>query len=162
MALARGESEPRPLLRASLCREVEIEGRTVFLHTGEYADGRLCEVFVTVSKTGSDVQAYFSAWCIAFSVALQHGVPLEVLLDKHESIQCRPQGWVTGCPVIRSCRSVFDYVARWLRHVYVEKKDPNVIPPDYRVPDEPPAEAPPDAAALGIKMAGHPSEGSGA
>ena len=46
---------------------------------GRYDDGRVGEVFITGSKSGSDLEANVRDTAILVSLALQHGVPLATM-----------------------------------------------------------------------------------
>jgi hypothetical protein len=46
---------------------------------GRYADGRLAEIFLTNHKSGSDADAAARDSAVICSIALQHGVPIEIV-----------------------------------------------------------------------------------
>lgn len=50
-------------------------GRRAKAHVtlGRYEDGRLCEIFVTAARTGSDMRRCYEAWSMSASRALQAG-----------------------------------------------------------------------------------------
>lgn len=54
--------------------------RTTYQITlGRFADGRLGEVFISGAKAGSDLDAVARDGAVLLSLALQFGVPLEVI-----------------------------------------------------------------------------------
>src|ERR1700704_2025221 len=59
----------------------EIRGGTVryVVSIGRFTDGNLAEVFITNGKAGSDSDANARDAAIITSIALQYGVPLEVI-----------------------------------------------------------------------------------
>ena len=48
----------------------------IYLHTGEYEDGKIGEIFIDTSKEGELVKALMNNFAIAISLGLQYGVPL--------------------------------------------------------------------------------------
>jgi ribonucleoside-diphosphate reductase alpha chain len=90
-----------------------------YLITGEYPDGRLGEVFVNVSKQGSTMGGVLDAFSIVFSIALQYGVPPEVMLDHLRDMYFEPFG-NTDDPEIEKVRSIMDYLARRLSLDYLK------------------------------------------
>ncbi len=95
----------------------EVKG---YIRTGEYPDGRLGEVFVSVGKPGSS-DALLDEWAKIFSIALQYGVPLKVMLDKHIGTSFGDAGMVVDVPGITRCTSVLDLVCRWITLKYVKE-----------------------------------------
>ena len=51
------------------------------MHTGEYDDGRIGEIFIDTNKEGELVKALMNNFAIAISLGLQYGVPLEEYVD---------------------------------------------------------------------------------
>lgn len=49
------------------------------ISVGRYRDHRIGEVFISGGKTGSDFEAIARDGAILLSLALQHGVPLELI-----------------------------------------------------------------------------------
>jgi ribonucleoside-diphosphate reductase alpha chain len=73
----------------------------------------LGELFILMSKEGSTVSGLMDSFATAVSLALQYGVPLQVLIDKFSHSRYEPSG-VTNNPEIRFAKSVTDYIFRWL------------------------------------------------
>ena len=46
------------------------------MHTGEYDDGKIGEIFIDTNKEGELVKAMMNNFAIAISLGLQYGVPL--------------------------------------------------------------------------------------
>ena len=65
-----------PNKRKGYIQKAKIGGHNVYLHTGEYDDGTLGEVFIDMHKEGAAFKALTNAFAIAVSLGLQHGVPL--------------------------------------------------------------------------------------
>ncbi|HME32608.1 MAG TPA: HipA family kinase, partial [Terriglobales bacterium] len=71
------------------------------------------EIFLTMSKQGSTISGLMDSFATAVSLALQHGVSLEVLCTKFTHVRFEPSGW-TGNPKIGFAKSIVDYIFRWL------------------------------------------------
>ncbi len=85
----------------------------IFVQTGEYPDGRLGEIFLKADKAGSTISGLLDALSITTSLALQHGVPLETIVEKWARMQFAPAG-TTSDPEMARVTSIVDAVARWL------------------------------------------------
>jgi ribonucleoside-diphosphate reductase alpha chain len=97
----------------------EIKG---FVQTGEFADGRrLGEVFVKIGKPGGS-NAVYDGWATASSIALQHGAPVEELMQKFIGTRFEPSGAVQGVAGILRCTSPLDLMARWILQKYGKKE----------------------------------------
>ena len=62
---------------------------------------------------GFAIDSQRCARALAISIALQHGVPLNLLCEKFEHTRFEPSGW-TQNPDIGYAKSVMDYIFRWL------------------------------------------------
>jgi ribonucleoside-diphosphate reductase alpha chain len=72
------------------------------------------EVFIHGDRQGSTVAGFCDALALVMSIALQHGVPLELLTGKLRALRFPPSGWTRDDPEVRSVASVPDYLAQWL------------------------------------------------
>lgn len=113
-----------PGTRAGYNQKFTIGGQTIYLRTGEYADGRLGEVFIDISKAGSTIRAMCNALALAVSKSLQHGVPLQEIVDDYKGWKFEPSGRVDGDPRILEADSILDYVFRELELTYIKKDLP--------------------------------------
>lgn len=91
-----------------------------YIHTGEYEDGSLGEIFIKMGKAGES-EAVFDDCATILSIALQHGVPLEVMLDKLRYRKYMPGGNVVGVEGVRTCTSPLDLATQWLLIKYGRK-----------------------------------------
>ena len=66
-----------------------------------------------MAKEGSTIGGIMDSFGTALSIALQYGVPLEVLVNKFSHTRFEPMGH-TSNKDIRIAKSVVDYIARWL------------------------------------------------
>jgi ribonucleoside-diphosphate reductase alpha chain len=67
-----------------------------------------------MAKEGSTVSGLMDSFATAVSLALQHGVPLKVLVEKFAHTRFEPSGW-TGNEQIGYAKSIMDYIFRWLQ-----------------------------------------------
>lgn len=113
--------------RQSLTHKFSIAGHEGYLCVGLYADGRPGEIFITMAKEGSTIGGIMDSFGTALSIALQYGVPLEVLVNKFSHTRFEPMGH-TSNKDIRIAKSVVDYIARWLGLTFMSGHD-NLAPP---------------------------------
>ena len=99
--------------RQSVTHKFSIAGHEGYLCVGLYPDGRPGEIFITMAKEGSTIGGIMDSFGTSLSIALQYGVPLEVLVNKFSHTRFEPMGH-TSNKDIRIAKSVVDYIARWL------------------------------------------------
>lgn len=99
--------------RYSLTHHFSIGGQEGYVTVGLYEDGMPGEMFVRMAKEGSTVSGLMDSFATAVSLALQYGVPLQVLCDKFSHTRFEPSGW-SGNPKIGYAKSLMDYLFRWL------------------------------------------------
>ena len=112
-----------PTKRKGLTQEIKIQGHQLYLRTGEYADGKLGEIFLNMHKQGATMSAMLDSFAKLASIAIQHGVPLEVIVDKFIHTKFEPRGPVQGDPNVRTASSILDYVFRALAIEYLGRED---------------------------------------
>lgn len=118
-APAASSREPLPARRAGYTQKAAIGGHKLFLSTGEYADGRLGEIFVALHKEGPAFRGLMDAFAIAVSLGLQHGVRLEEFVEAFTFTRFGPAGAVEGDPAVLQATSMVDYVFRNLAANYL-------------------------------------------
>jgi ribonucleoside-diphosphate reductase alpha chain len=99
--------------RASFTHKFSIGGHEGYLTVGLYPDGSPGEIFVRMAKEGSVIAGLMDSFATAISLALQHGVPLPVLIEKFKGTRFEPSGF-TGNQEIPIATSIMDYLFRWL------------------------------------------------
>jgi len=99
--------------RRSLTHHFSVGGQEGYITVGLYEDGTPGEMFIRMSKEGSTVSGLMDSFATVVSLALQHGVPLQVLCDKFSHTRFEPSGW-SGNPKIGYAKSLMDYLFRWL------------------------------------------------
>lgn len=119
--------------RFGYTQKATIAGHKVYLRTGEYEDGTLGEIFIDTHKEGASFKGLMSCFAIAISIALQHGVPLEVFVNAFVGTKFEPSGFVSGNDSIRSVTSILDYIFRELDISYLKKKDIEKIISDSEI-----------------------------
>ena len=112
-----------PDRRKGYIQKVSIGDHKVYLHTGEYNDGRIGEIFIDTNKEGELVKALMNNFAIAISLGLQYGVPLDEFVDAFIDTKFEPSGKVEGNDRILSATSILDYVFRELAISYLGKED---------------------------------------
>src|SRR5579872_5502053 len=125
------ERERLPNRRKSYIQKAVVGGHKVYLHTGEYADGRLGEIFIDMHKEGAAFRSLMNNFAIAISLGLQYGVPLEEYVEAFTFTRFEPAGLVQGNDAIKNATSILDYVFRELAISYLGRNDlAHVLPED--------------------------------
>lgn len=122
-----------PNKRKGFTQKAKIGGQTVFVHTGEYEDGTLGEIFIDMHKEGATLRSMLNCFAIAVSIGLQYGVPLEEFVDKFTFTRFEPSGPVDH-PNIKSATSIVDYIFRLLGMEYLKRDDLVQVKPDRTLP----------------------------
>ena len=112
-----------PDRRKGYIQKAQIGNHKVYLHTGEYDDGKIGEIFIDTNKEGELVKAMMNNFAIAISLGLQYGVPLEEYVDAFIDTKFEPSGNVNGNDRILSASSILDYVFRELAISYLGKEE---------------------------------------
>jgi ribonucleoside-diphosphate reductase alpha chain len=99
--------------RASITHKFSIGGHEGYVTVGMYEDQSPGEIFVRMAKEGSVIAGLMDSFATAISLALQHGVPLPVLIEKFKGTRFEPSGF-TGNQEIPIATSIMDYLFRWL------------------------------------------------
>ena len=111
-----------PDRRKGYIQKATIADHKIYLHTGEYDDGKIGEIFIDTNKEGELVKALMNNFAIAISLGLQYGVPLEEFVDAFLDTKFEPSGKVYGNDRILSATSILDYIFRELAISYLGKE----------------------------------------
>ena len=122
MVRPRGR-ERLPERRKGYIQKAIVGGHKVYLHTGEYDDGRLGEIFIDMHKEGAALRAMMNNFAIAVSVGLQYGVPLDEFVEAFTFTRFEPAGTVQGNDAIKNATSILDYMFRELAISYLGRND---------------------------------------
>ncbi|MGF7054777.1 ribonucleoside-diphosphate reductase alpha chain [Bosea sp. OAE752] len=117
------EREKLPDRRTGYIQKATVGGHKVYVHTGEYSDGRLGEIFIDMHKEGAAFRAMMNNFAIAVSLGLQYGVPLEEYVEAFTFTRFEPSGFVAGNQSIKNATSILDYVFRELAISYLGRND---------------------------------------
>ncbi len=112
-----------PDRRKGYIQKASIGDHKVYLHTGEYEDGKIGEIFIDTSKEGELVKATMNNFAIAVSLGLQYGVPLDEFVNAFVDTKFEPSGKVFGNDRILSATSILDYIFRELAISYLNRED---------------------------------------
>jgi len=118
-----GKRFSMPDRRKGYIQKVSIGNHKVYLHTGEYEDGKIGEIFIDTSKEGELVKALMNNFAIAISLGLQYGVPLDEFVNAYVDTKFEPSGTVKGNDRILSASSILDYIFRELAISYLNRED---------------------------------------
>jgi ribonucleoside-diphosphate reductase alpha chain len=119
----RAKRERLPNRRKSYIQKAIVGGHKVYLHTGEYEDGTLGEIFIDMHKEGAAFRSLMNNFAIAISIGLQYGVPLEEFVEAFTFTRFEPHGIVEGNDAIKMATSILDYVFRELAISYLGRTD---------------------------------------
>jgi ribonucleoside-diphosphate reductase alpha chain len=129
-----------PDRRKGYIQKATIGDHKVYLHTGEYEDGKIGEIFIDTSKEGELVKALMNNFAIAVSLGLQYGVPLDEFISAFVGTKFEPSGKVLGNDRILSATSILDYIFRELAISYQNREDlahtPSIGGNDINASDE--------------------------
>jgi ribonucleoside-diphosphate reductase alpha chain len=107
--------------RQSLTHKFSIAGHEGYIHVGLYETGEPGEIFVKMAKEGSTISGLMDSFATAISLALQHGVPLRLIVDKFSRTRFEPYGF-TENPDIPRASSIMDYLFRWLGSKFIKRE----------------------------------------
>jgi ribonucleoside-diphosphate reductase alpha chain len=106
--------------RESITHKFSIGGHEGYITVGKYEDGAPGEIFITMAKEGSTISGLMDSFATMTSLALQHGVPLQLLVDKFTHTRFEPSGF-TKNPEIPMAKSVMDYIFKWLASKFLSR-----------------------------------------
>lgn len=112
-----------PDRRKGYIQKASVGGHKVYIHTGEYEDGSLGEIFIDMHKEGAAFRSLMNNFAIAISIGLQYGVPLDEYVEAFIFTRFEPAGPVSGNDKVRSATSILDYIFRELAISYLERAD---------------------------------------
>ncbi len=127
-----------PADRQATCHKFDVAGHEGYIHVGFFEDGTPGEIFIKMAKEGSTISGLMDTVGVLTSMALQFGVPLEVLVAKFSHVRFEPSGF-TKNPDIPMAKSLIDYIFRFLGTRFlsgeqrvavglVERGDPSIGP----------------------------------
>jgi ribonucleoside-diphosphate reductase alpha chain len=99
--------------RRSITHKFSVAGHDGYLTVGMYEDGTPGEIFIVMAKAGSTLSGVMDSFATAVSLGLQHGVPLELFVNKFAHVRFEPHGFTKNSD-IPIAKSIIDYLFRWL------------------------------------------------
>jgi ribonucleoside-diphosphate reductase alpha chain len=129
----RARRRKLPDERRAITHKFDIQGHEGYITVGIYEDGQPGEIFLVMSKEGSTISGLMDAFATSISLALQYGVPLEVLVKKFAHTRFEPSGF-TKNPEIPIAKSITDYIFRWLASKFLSGTDQEAIGIIHREP----------------------------
>jgi hypothetical protein len=123
------ERKRLPDRRGGFTQKASIGGHKIYLHTGEYEDGALGEIFLDMHKEGAAFRSLMNCFAIAVSLGLQHGVPLDKFVEAYTFTKFEPAGMVQGSDAIKMSTSIMDYIFRELAVAYSGRDELAHVPP---------------------------------
>ncbi len=130
------ERERLPDRRTGYIQKSSVGGHKVYLHTGEFSDGSLGEIFIDMHKEGAAFRSLMNNFAIAISIGLQYGVPLEEFVEAYVFTRFEPSGHVTGNDRIKFANSILDYIFRELGISYLGWDDLAHVDPNSAAGDQ--------------------------
>ena len=112
-----------PHRRKGYIQKAKVGGHKVYLHTGEFENGELGEIFIDMHKEGAAFRSLMNNFAIATSIGLQYGVPLEEYADAFIGTKFEPSGKVDGNDSIGNASSILDYLFRELAVSYLGRDE---------------------------------------
>ncbi|MFP3043805.1 adenosylcobalamin-dependent ribonucleoside-diphosphate reductase [Treponema primitia] len=138
----RGRRRSLPNRRVGYTQKAKLGGHSIFIRTGEYADGSLGEIFLDMHKEGAAFRSLLNSFAIAVSLGLQYGVPLEEYVDAFIFSKFEPNGMVQGHDYVKLATSVIDFIFRDLAISYLKRTDLGQIKPEDLLDNSPKNEVP--------------------
>jgi len=155
---ASGSGVPRrrelPSRHGGFTQKAAIGGHRLYLRTGEYEDGALGEVSISLVRESANGRAMMEAFCHSVSLGLQHGVPLDAYVEAFAYTRFGPGGPVEGDASVGRASSVLDYAFRSLAQAYLGRQLDDAAPEEDAeapLPLDLPAPREPSAATPGSR-----------
>jgi len=108
--------------RESITHKFSIGGHEGYITVGKYEDGSPGEIFITMAKEGSTISGLMDSFATMTSLALQHGVPLQLLVDKFTHMRFEPSGFTKNSE-IPMAKSIMDYIFKWLAIKFLPREN---------------------------------------
>ncbi|MGZ8831421.1 MAG: vitamin B12-dependent ribonucleotide reductase, partial [Thermoanaerobaculia bacterium] len=143
--------------RESITHKFSINGHEGYITVGKYEDGTPGEIFITMAKEGSTISGLMDSFATMTSLALQHGVPLQLLVGKFTHTRFEPSGFTKNSEIPMT-KSIMDYIFKWLAIKFLSREsqeEAGVIKRDtidVPVPALSGGQAPSPVPAIGFMM----------
>jgi ribonucleoside-diphosphate reductase alpha chain len=128
--IRRGERERLPNRTRTEGVKAKLRDSKVYIHTSRLPSGAFGEVFVDMAKEGDLDRGLMHTIAKLISIAVQHGTPLEEIVDSMLHTKFEPAGPVYEHPRIKFCDSLVDLLARHLAIEFLGREDLAHVPND--------------------------------
>ena len=115
-----------PAERHALTHKFGVAGHEGYITVGMYEDGTAGEIFIVMAKEGSTLSGVMDSFATSCSMALQYGVPLQVLVDKFAHTRFEPSGF-TNNPEVPYAKSIMDYIFRYLASRFLSPEEAQAV-----------------------------------
>ena len=112
-----------PARRRGYTQKAAIGGHRIYVRTGEYPDGSLGELHISLPRETAALRGMIESVAAAVSLGLQHGVPLDEYVATFALTRFGPAGRVEGDADVGHATSPLDYVFRNLAINYLGRCD---------------------------------------
>lgn len=129
-----------PSRRKSVTHKLKVCGATIYITVGFYDEQRMSpgEIFITVDNAGIQVRTLVDCLARTTSLAMQHGTPLDAIMEQWLGVKGKLRGPVTGDEEhIRLAESGLDAIAKHMLTRYCGRED---LKPKRKEQDHGPAD----------------------
>ncbi len=114
-----------PDRRQNITQRATIGHAKVYLTLGFFDEEMkdVGEIFISLEKTGSERRWLMDEVARLASKLIQHGCPIETVMESWLGTKGKPAGPVQGDARIKNCTSILDYVARTILVSYCDRDD---------------------------------------
>ncbi len=141
--------------RHAITHKFGVAGHEGYITVGMYEDGSPGEIFIVMAKEGSTLSGVMDSFATSCSMALQYGVPLQVLVDKFTHTRFEPSGF-TSNPQVPYAKSIMDYIFRYLASRFLTTEEAAAV--GVQVEEEPAVKLGPSPKA-GLPPKSEPARG---
>ncbi|MCD8498092.1 MAG: hypothetical protein LRZ85_08475 [Alphaproteobacteria bacterium] len=114
----RSAHEPPPMPRKGIVTTLTVGGVEISIRTGEYEDGRICELHVDNNHPDLNLRRSLGSVSRMITVGLQHGTPLKAFVDEYAHSKNVRHLKVDGHPDVKLAHSLMDAVMHMLAVEY--------------------------------------------
>jgi hypothetical protein len=112
-----------PVDRQVVARDFNVDGHEGTIRASMYEDGKVGEIFISLTKMGAPLHGLLETISILMSIALQYGAPLDVIASKLTGLRFEPLGR-TFDKEFPTVLSISDWVGCWLTSRFVQPVTP--------------------------------------
>jgi ribonucleoside-diphosphate reductase alpha chain len=113
----RPQRKRLPDERQAITHKFAVANCEGYLTVGLFEDGSPGEIFLRMAKEGSTLSGFADGFACMVSMALQYGIPLDVMVNKFMHSRFEPSGWTPNTD-IQYATSILDYIFRYLQQKF--------------------------------------------